>query len=231
MRVMIQPRDFKSNMKGGDAMPHLFRVFDKLDAPIFGGVVSLIICGFTLGYSVLKFLPFAVPYFWAAYFPYIIAGVGVSAIVGLLPKMFPTATYEAEKTFALTGLQVEDETKRVFKQVPIVVHQHREPWGWHIVYHLPKGLSYREVMDRKAHIETALKAEVDMQWDGKYLHMDIATKEVPNYIEYFIDTDRAEQEGDALAGLDELSTSLDSRGNGSREVKLPPPSDCEFGKV
>lgn len=213
-------------------MPHPFRVFDKLDMPILGGVVSLILCGLPLCYSVAKFLPLAFPSFSAVYFPYIVASVIASGIVGLIPQIFRPITYEAEKTFALTGLQVEDGTKKVFKQVPLVVHQHREPWGWHIVYSLPKGLSYEQVMSKKAHLETALKAEVDMQWTGEYLHVDIANQEVPNYVEYFLDvTDWSEQERDNLEGLDSVSSSIDSRGDWGREIELPPPSDCDFGEI
>jgi hypothetical protein len=212
-------------------MPHPFRVFDKLDAPIWKGAVELMLCGTTLGYSVVKFLPLAFPSFSAIYFPYIVTGVIVSAIVGIVPQVWRPISYEAEKTFALTQLQVEDETKKVFKQVPLVVHQHKEEWGWRIVYHLPKGLSYRQVMGKKEYLETALRAEVDMQWDGKYLHMDIATKEVPEHIEYFIDTDRAESPGVIVEGLDTDAPPIDSRGDGERKEQLPPPDNCDFGEV
>jgi hypothetical protein len=212
-------------------MPHPFRVFDKLDMPILGGVVSLFLCGLPLGYSILKFLPVTFSSFLSIYSPYILIGVAASGMC-LLPQIFKPITYEAEKTFALTGLQVEDETKRVFKQTPLVVHQHKEDWGWHIVYSLPKGLSYRQVMDKKPHLETALKAEVDMQWTGEYLHVDIANQEVPNYIEYFLDvTDWNEQEGDALEGLDEVSASSDCRGDWRGEIELPPPSDSNAGEI
>ncbi len=212
-------------------MPHPFRVFDKLDLPVLIGVTELAICGTALGYSAFKFLPMTFPVFSAIYLPYIIIGVAISGILGILPQVYRPIAYEAEKTFAMTKLQVEDETKRVFKQTPLVVHQHKEDYGWHIVYNLPKGLSYKQIFDKKEFLETALKAEIDLQWTGEYLHMDIMTQEVPDYIEYFIDTDRAEQEGAIMEGFSGNAASPDSGRDGRGKDVLPPPGNSEFGEI
>lgn len=66
---------------------------------------------------------------------------------------------------------------------PVIVGRKKTPYGWHLVFNLPPGISFKMCKAKENFFSDAVKGFVGLEWDGR-LHMDIQTSELPSYVEY-----------------------------------------------
>lgn len=74
------------------------------------------------------------------------------------------------------------ETKTGLK--PVLCHEHRTDTGWHLVFHLPPGISSREIQRKSEHLEEQAGGEIDFRLIGQKLHMDLSLTELARDIPY-----------------------------------------------
>lgn len=66
---------------------------------------------------------------------------------------------------------------------PVIVGKKKTPYGWHLVFNLPPGISFKQCKAKENFFSDAIKGFVGLEWDGR-LHMDIQTSELPTYVDY-----------------------------------------------
>lgn len=66
---------------------------------------------------------------------------------------------------------------------PVLVAKRKTPYGWHLVFNLPPGISFSKVRRHREYFQDACNAWITLSWDGK-LHMDIHTGALPENVSY-----------------------------------------------
>lgn len=84
---------------------------------------------------------------------------------------------------ALDGLWLETKTGLR----PVLAHEHRTPVGWHLVFHLPPGISSRQIRDKADHLEEQAGGEIQFRLIGQKLHMDLSLVPLPTNAPYVRD--------------------------------------------
>lgn len=80
-------------------------------------------------------------------------------------------------TFENLKFQVPDGRK------PILVGKKKTPYGWHLVFNLPPGISFQQVKRRLDYFADATRSYINLTWNGQ-LHMDVQTLSLPAKVDY-----------------------------------------------
>lgn len=67
---------------------------------------------------------------------------------------------------------------------PLLTHKKRTANGWHLIFTLPPGVSYKEVSQRRDYFSDACRSLVSLVKEGGYLHMNICTGQLKSYYPY-----------------------------------------------
>lgn len=57
---------------------------------------------------------------------------------------------------------------------PLLAHEHKTATGWHLVFHLPPGISSRDIQSKREHLEEQAGGEIDFNLIGQNLHMSLS---------------------------------------------------------
>lgn len=74
------------------------------------------------------------------------------------------------------------ETKAGLK--PVIAHRNKTDSGWHIVLHLPPGISTQDVISKLDHFQEQCNSFIDARAIGPKVHFYIHSNEIPTYVPY-----------------------------------------------
>ena len=83
-----------------------------------------------------------------------------------------------QDTFYNLGYERKDGTK------PVIAAKRKTDYGWHLVWNLPPGVSFSQVMKDTNYFEDAVNAWIEMDWKNGKLHMNIQVGELPTMVKY-----------------------------------------------
>lgn len=83
-----------------------------------------------------------------------------------------------EDTFANLGYEQKDGSK------PVIAAKRRTKNGWHLVIHLPPGVSFGQVKRDREFFADATNSWVELEWKHGKCHMNIQAGELPENIHY-----------------------------------------------
>ncbi|MCL5779616.1 MAG: FtsK/SpoIIIE domain-containing protein [Firmicutes bacterium] len=66
---------------------------------------------------------------------------------------------------------------------PLLVAKKKTPYGWHLAFSLPPGISFAKVRRQREYFADAVKGWVNLSWDG-ILHMDVYTGRLPKSLPF-----------------------------------------------
>lgn len=75
------------------------------------------------------------------------------------------------------GFETKDGRK------PLLVVKKKTDYGWHLIFHLPPGISFDQVKRKKNYFADAIKGSVDLYWNGA-LHMDIQMQPLADKVKF-----------------------------------------------
>lgn len=67
---------------------------------------------------------------------------------------------------------------------PVIAHKRKTDCGWHLIWHLPPGIAFSEVLAKREHFENACNAWIDMAWRNGALHMQVESGSLPSVVKY-----------------------------------------------
>lgn len=67
---------------------------------------------------------------------------------------------------------------------PLLAHEHKTAYGWHLVFHLPPGISSEDIIKKRRHLEEQAGGEIDFKLIDQNLHMDVSLIPLGNIVEY-----------------------------------------------
>lgn len=73
------------------------------------------------------------------------------------------------------------------KPKPQLTHKKKTPGGWHLIFTLPPGVSYKEVANRQDYFSDACRALVKIENKGGYLNMNICSGKMDSYYPFIWD--------------------------------------------
>lgn len=82
-----------------------------------------------------------------------------------------------EETFANKNYETKDGRK------PVLVSKRKTPYGWHLVFNLPPGISFQQVKGDENFFADAVKGFVNITWNNA-VHMDIQLNTLPTKVPY-----------------------------------------------
>lgn len=80
-------------------------------------------------------------------------------------------------TFDNLGFITKDQRK------PVLVSKHKTPYGWHMIFKLPPGISYKSVMEKRHYFQDATNSWINFEWDGR-VRMDVQNGKLPEHAPY-----------------------------------------------
>lgn len=83
-----------------------------------------------------------------------------------------------EDTFANLGYEQKDGTR------PVIAAKRKSETGWHLVIHLPPGVSFSQVKRDRDYFQDATNSWIEMEWKHGKAHMDIQSGQLPECISY-----------------------------------------------
>ena len=81
-------------------------------------------------------------------------------------------------TFDNLGFITKDERR------PVIKEQRRTEYGWHLVIHLPPGISFGDVKRNREYFENATNAWIDLAWKFGKVQMSIQAGHIPETLPY-----------------------------------------------
>jgi len=81
-------------------------------------------------------------------------------------------------TFENLGFVTRDDRR------PVIVSEKKTEYGWHLVIHLPPGISFGDVRRQREYFENAANAWIDLVWKNGKLQMSIKTGSIPEAVSY-----------------------------------------------
>ncbi|KJR97934.1 MAG: hypothetical protein VR68_11515 [Peptococcaceae bacterium BRH_c4a] len=70
------------------------------------------------------------------------------------------------------------------KPRPLLTHKKKNPGNWHMIFTLPPGLSYRDVVNRQEYFADACRGYVEIKKVAGYVHMTVRTGHLENHYPY-----------------------------------------------
>lgn len=67
---------------------------------------------------------------------------------------------------------------------PLLTHQKRTKYGWHMIFTVPAGFSNKEIIKKRDYFITACRCLVDIEIKGGYIHFDIIEGSLNSYYKY-----------------------------------------------
>ncbi|HHX27495.1 MAG TPA: DUF853 family protein [Firmicutes bacterium] len=67
---------------------------------------------------------------------------------------------------------------------PLLCHEHKTDYGWHLVWHLPPGISSREIVQKAHYFKEQAGGEIEFRLLGQKLHMDLCLTPLPKNVPY-----------------------------------------------
>lgn len=69
-------------------------------------------------------------------------------------------------------------------QKPVLAHKHKEPYGWHLVFCLPPGISARDIEAKLDHFQEQVGGRIELKKNGKLVHFDVFASPLPDRMDY-----------------------------------------------
>lgn len=86
-----------------------------------------------------------------------------------------------QDTFANLGYEQKDGTK------PVLAAKRKTDYGWHLIWQLPPGVSFRQVRNQAEYFEDAVNSWIELEWKSGKLHMNVQVGELPESSPYEFD--------------------------------------------
>lgn len=83
-----------------------------------------------------------------------------------------------QDTFHNLGYERKDGTK------PLIVAKRKTSYGWHLVIHLPPGVSFNRIKNDIDFFQDATNSWIELEWRKGQCHMNIQAGELPEFIKY-----------------------------------------------
>lgn len=80
-------------------------------------------------------------------------------------------------TFDNLGYVTKDQRK------PALVARKQTAYGWHLIFKLPPGISYKSVLEKRHYFQDSCNAWVTIEWDGR-VRMDIQSGKLPDSVPF-----------------------------------------------
>lgn len=80
-------------------------------------------------------------------------------------------------TFDNLGFVTKDQRK------PVLVAKKKTSYGWHLIFKLPPGISYKSVLEKRHYFQDACNAWITLEWDGR-VRMDIQNGKLPESVPF-----------------------------------------------
>jgi S-DNA-T family DNA segregation ATPase FtsK/SpoIIIE len=84
-------------------------------------------------------------------------------------------------TFENLGYVTKDDRR------PVIMAEKKTDYGWHLVIHLPPGISFGDIRRQKEYFENATNSWIDLLWKHGKLQMSIKTGSIPESAPYDFD--------------------------------------------
>lgn len=81
-------------------------------------------------------------------------------------------------TFDNLGFITKDQRK------PVLVSKKKTAYGWHLIFRLPPGISFKSVEDKRNYFQDAIPAWINMGFTDGLMHMDIQAGKLPENVKY-----------------------------------------------
>lgn len=81
-------------------------------------------------------------------------------------------------TFDNLGYTTKDNRK------PRLISKRKTAYGWHLVFHLPPGISFNQIKRQKEFFENSTNSWIDMEWKNGKVQMNIQCGTLPNSVLY-----------------------------------------------
>lgn len=85
---------------------------------------------------------------------------------------------QLQDTFDNLGYEQKDGQK------PVLADKRKTPYGWHLIWNLPPGVSFKDVKNHKGYFQDAVNGWIELEWKHGKCHMNVQLGELPEYIEY-----------------------------------------------
>lgn len=83
-----------------------------------------------------------------------------------------------QDTFSNLGYEQKDGQK------PVLAAKRKTAFGWHLIWNLPPGVSFKDVKNHKNYFQDAVNGWVEVEWKHGKCHMNVQLGELPEFIEY-----------------------------------------------
>jgi S-DNA-T family DNA segregation ATPase FtsK/SpoIIIE len=93
-------------------------------------------------------------------------------------------TVELENKIPAAILDTVDVLWPGDKPRPLLTHQARTSNGWHMIFTLRPGVSYREVLLKQEYFADACRGQVKIEKLGGFVHLNVTTGEMQSYYPY-----------------------------------------------
>lgn len=84
-------------------------------------------------------------------------------------------------TFDNLGYVTKDNRK------PVIVAKRKTDYGWHLVIHIPPGISFGDIKRQKEYFENATNSWIDLEWKDGKVQMNIQSGELPTSVDYYFE--------------------------------------------
>lgn len=76
------------------------------------------------------------------------------------------------------------------KRKPHLISKRKTEYGWHLVFHLPPGISFSDVAKKREYFQDATNSWTVIEWLNGKMHMDIQCGELPEEVMYKWEPDK-----------------------------------------